>query len=688
MQNGGGVRRDSARQQNFLFGAILIRSRWIVPCLVAALLSLVLRAAWLGDDAYITLRVVDNFINGYGLRWNVAERVQVYTHPLWMLLLSVAYFFTREAYYTTIFAGIAVTCAAFALLLLAGWAHRPTVWCVGLGLLCSKAFIEFSTAGLENPLAHLLIVLFFSAWLSDRIPTGRRVGFCWLIASLATLTRPDHLPLYIPALTLMSFGEARRKTIIAAALGLTPLVAWELFSLIYYGALAPNTALAKVMVGTIPASVIWKQGGYYFLDILRTDPLTLVLIIGAIAFGFASRDRRKIAIACGIALYLLYLLFIGGDFMSGRLFTAPLMMAACLLSTLRWRLRTGWAWVPVPVCLAVAWILPRSPLHIPTDASFQKIWHGVAEERRYYVHGAGIWSKTPEHPANMLVDDGKRMRRQAAGYEFQWIANGQPAEKGATSEKGYPVETIESIGFRGYYAGPAVYLIDSLGLSDPLLARLPPLPRGEFRPGHVPRFTPAGYYESLRQNQNQLRDPVLREFYDQLRLVTMGLVWTPQRWRAIWNINFGSLHRALKRHDPFAELARSGVPADAVLGADHGNGLGDWRNVWFGPAGLRICFNAPCHAALIKIKAENNDFYRVQLLKSGWIIAQTQCPPKGAPPLSTRSLDLPPIALNEGFDQIFLLPLSRQPRYILGGIELPGARFEKATPSQRVLSSS
>ena len=33
---------------------------------------------WIGDDAYITFRVVDNFIHGYGLTFNPDERVQAY----------------------------------------------------------------------------------------------------------------------------------------------------------------------------------------------------------------------------------------------------------------------------------------------------------------------------------------------------------------------------------------------------------------------------------------------------------------------------------------------------------------------------------------------------------------------------------------------------------------------------------
>ena len=38
---------------------------------------LMIKTAWVGDDAYISFRPLDNLLNGHGLRWNVAERVQV-----------------------------------------------------------------------------------------------------------------------------------------------------------------------------------------------------------------------------------------------------------------------------------------------------------------------------------------------------------------------------------------------------------------------------------------------------------------------------------------------------------------------------------------------------------------------------------------------------------------------------------
>lgn len=36
----------------------------------------VVRLAWVGEDAYITFRTVENAVAGHGLRWNVADRRQ------------------------------------------------------------------------------------------------------------------------------------------------------------------------------------------------------------------------------------------------------------------------------------------------------------------------------------------------------------------------------------------------------------------------------------------------------------------------------------------------------------------------------------------------------------------------------------------------------------------------------------
>jgi arabinofuranosyltransferase len=117
--------------------------------------------AWLGDDAYITFRVVWNFVHGYGLRFNPDERVQAYTHPLWMLAITGAHFVTREFFFTVTVLGWAVCVAAGAVLV--RWARTIPRAALLVGwLLTSKALVDYTGSGLENPLTYLLIVLFYT----------------------------------------------------------------------------------------------------------------------------------------------------------------------------------------------------------------------------------------------------------------------------------------------------------------------------------------------------------------------------------------------------------------------------------------------------------------------------------------------------------------------------------------------
>ena len=117
------------------------------------------RTAWICDDAYINFRTIDNFLHGHGLRWNVAERVETFTDPLWVFLLSAAVAVTREFYFTTIALSLALSIAAVALYVTRAAADSRTAAAGLLILLCSKAFVDYSTGGLENPLGHFFIVV-------------------------------------------------------------------------------------------------------------------------------------------------------------------------------------------------------------------------------------------------------------------------------------------------------------------------------------------------------------------------------------------------------------------------------------------------------------------------------------------------------------------------------------------------
>jgi arabinofuranosyltransferase len=124
-------------------------------------LGVVLRRAWVSDDAFITLRTVENFVDGLGLVYNIGERVQTYTHPLWLFLLSAIYPLKLEPLYIPILLSFIFTLGAFLILLRYVSTSTLSFFFGLLILIFSNSFVDYSTSGLENPLTHFLMAVFF-----------------------------------------------------------------------------------------------------------------------------------------------------------------------------------------------------------------------------------------------------------------------------------------------------------------------------------------------------------------------------------------------------------------------------------------------------------------------------------------------------------------------------------------------
>lgn len=496
--------------------------------LVAVYVLVVLRTAWISDDAYMTMRTVDNFVGGHGLTWNVSERVQAYTHPLWMLLLSAVYAFTREAYFTNIVLGVVLSTAAFALIVLR-LARRPHRGLLAGGLLLlSKAFVDFSTSGLEDSLTYVVAAAFAVAVLEARA-SRRRVLWCALAAGLAMLNRLDLGLLLLPCLGVVTWEQARgkgeekwRAVRWQFALGLSPVAAWELFSLFYYGFPFPNTAYAKLNTG-VPRVELIAQGLRYLWNSIELDPVTLAATAWALVLAFAGGCARRRALAAGVALYLLYTVLVGGDFMSGRFLAAPLCVAAILLA--RADMRPVTAWTGLVVMLVLGLGASRCPVWSGSDYAHEVIpRHGVADERGWYYPHTGLlrWRRERPLPDHRWVLWGRDLRRRAeSGERIVYVQDG--------------------VGFLGYEAGPEVVVVDVLALGDPLLARLPARDArtGRWRIGHFERELPEGYLETVYRGENVLGDRRLAGYYEQLSLVTRGPLLSWGRLAAIWRLNTG-----------------------------------------------------------------------------------------------------------------------------------------------------
>jgi arabinofuranosyltransferase len=484
----------------------------------------VLRSAWVSDDAYITFRTVDNFIHGYGLTWNVAERVQVYTHPLWMFLLSGVVFFTREVFFSGQVLSILISLATVALVAIRGSRSLPAALLGVITLTLSKAFVDYSTSGLENPLTHLIFATFLLIFLSAEL-TPRTIFFLSLMAALGITNRMDTALLFAPVLTYALFEVRSPRALGAAVAGMAPFVLWELFSLFYYGFPFPNTAYAKLHSGLADRTTLLQQGVYYLGNSLRWDPLTLVTILLGIGSVIVARAWRNLPVAIGVALYIFYIVWIGGDFMSGRFLAAPILASVVLLVHTQRTERSFVAMGLVGLVLALGLLSPRCPVFVGT-AREPAEWvdpNRITDERLNYYQNTGL----------LLALQGADLP------DHDWALEGRAAR-----EAGPAVVQKGSVGFFGYFAGPEVHVVDLLALGDPLLARLPPAdPRSGL--GHLGRLVPEGYVESLEAGDNRLADEDLARYYDKLSLLTRGDLFAPGRLAEIWRFNRGDydVHR-------------------------------------------------------------------------------------------------------------------------------------------------
>lgn len=103
------------------------------------------------------------------------------------------------------------------------------------------------------------------------------------------------------------------------------------------------------------------------------------------------------------------------------------------------------------------------------------------------------------------------------------------------------------------------YWIDLLALTEPFLARLPTkLPS---RPGYYERAFPDGYFETITEGGNRIKDPILGSLYNYVRLAVTGNLWSKSRWEAIYRLNTGYHNNLSSRFDRNATgLMELGMP--------------------------------------------------------------------------------------------------------------------------------
>ena len=334
--------QDVARGVYWLMGLVLVAAGFYAANLLR----------WYGDDIFITLRYVQHWLEGHGIVYNPGERVEGYTHFLWLVLLALGGWLGADPLTVSLNLGLLSMVGVLAIYLWQSWRvqRRHLRWAVpvtALALVFHFHFREWATGGLETMFFTLLVSAVPLVLFAVRWPRRRRLWVAGLLHAALFLTRPDGalFSLVVNGLLLAEWWLRQRpwKQVLIdlvtmnlpTALIVLPYLAWKIA---YYGDIYPNTYYAKAAY-----SPQYAQGWVYFKHYFGVYWSNVLWVIPWVGFNAALLGRygwhvagfrkaatvavwREInAIAALTWVYLLlFVMKVGGGFMYAR-FMIPLV---------------------------------------------------------------------------------------------------------------------------------------------------------------------------------------------------------------------------------------------------------------------------------------------------------------------------------------------------------------------------
>jgi arabinofuranosyltransferase len=499
--------------------------RWwplVVPLIIVLIGAWLYR--WVDEDAFINFRLIDNLLAGHGLVFNVGERVEVDSDPLWIFSLTALHevlpFIALE--WLSVLLGLVCTAAGFVtggrgIQQLAHSRGESTVFPLGLLMVSVVAGVwEFATSGLEMSMVFLWLGSSFL--LLVRVEARRRRAWpAAVVMGLGPLIRPE-LALgsivFVVVLLVVVVAPGWVRTgrrilrcglVLAASLALP--VAFQLFRMGYYALVVPNTGLAKA-----GGSAWWSQGLTYLWNFMAPYTLWLPLLLAAPFVVLPARawwrrgDRMGVVllatpIVVGLA-DVLYVVHVGGDYMHARLLL-PGFFALCLPIFVSARQARSLLVIPlvgitVWAAVSAGWLryVPPPVTSLNPQAVFisneRNSW--ISATRQAHPITAADYRLALSGSAGALLN--RLAHRVPRGHQQLLVITNpfapiKPAGVvPARSALPFTLSVnVPAIGVIGYLAGPDVYIFDSYSLANPIGSHTVIVRHA--RPGHEKYIGPA-----------------------------------------------------------------------------------------------------------------------------------------------------------------------------------------------------
>ncbi len=441
----------------------------------------IVKRSWISEDAFITLRIVKNFLSGNGPVFNIGERVEGFTHALWFFFISFFKSLGLTYKAAVIFPGL-----IFSLLALYMIFYRirfksekqPHYFTVAI-LIGTSAFMDFGTSGLETSLSYLLLTL-YAYFISEEKLFEKPFLFGLIITALV-LNRPDFGIFLILSFLIFFYKVFNKKIMIKDFFFfLFPQIfllgGYEIFRMGYYASIFPNPFYTKTGAGSY-----FSQGLLYLKDFSEGSLflfVVLIVISGLILNYKKDSFNSRFFIFFSGFLHGFFVVRGGGDFMHGRfLLPAYILISISGIGIFDFLFEKNKKIEALGLVVSILLFFVSLSI-VP-----------VQKRGKYYNDG-GISDERFAYYKNRVLTDLDQLYKE--DLIFMWKSLGEKYHYLYDQSKIKIKIAYKNIGFLGFYAGPQVYVIDKLGLTDPIISRLKIKARR--RPGHE-KYAPFAYLE-------------------------------------------------------------------------------------------------------------------------------------------------------------------------------------------------
>lgn len=536
--------------------------RWLALCVFLVCVALY---GWNSDDAYHGYIMAKHLAEGKGFVYNVGYRTTATTCPLLTLIQAFVFLFTDNPDVCGLLLGLVFSGLAAWILFFRFCPSPATVVCM-LGLtIFGHCFMTFTTSGLENSLLFFLGAVFFDVYCRHPVLGKGRLFLLALLMALLAMARTDSVLIFIPMAVWAYLVRTRVpfwSRIPVGLAGLSPFVAWTAFSVLYYGFPFPNTYYAKLHTG-IPLGDYATSGFWYCVSSWMLDPMLLLVPLLFFVFAVIARERSLIPLFLGLAVYGVYVVSVGGDFMAGRHFTQQYFLSLCGIAVLSGRMtvRSGRSNESCSGEIAPDRLFCCS---LAVLAVFGLCWNRIAVP---VVTARFLNVETAYATKRSAVDERacylEWEPRSASLRAIAAVRRGENPREGLCSMSVPSILAARRAGLAGVCFTDAIMkgttvwecrnldmlLTDVFALPDPLLSHLEVDVSHHWRIGHAQRNIPKGYQLSVGTGRNCIENPSLRKYYEKLLLVMTGDLFFRDRLKTIVDLNRGRYDHLLSEYE-------------------------------------------------------------------------------------------------------------------------------------------